>query len=644
MAFPTRPDDDEEDPAMITFPSMNTMADLAAVRLETTGMPGTPGVPGTPLATHSQEQPDTERIGDEIARLAAHLHAATYRLLLLIREFDEREGWGWGFRTCAEWLSWRTGIAPGAAREKVRVARALASLPQISEGMARGELSYSKVRALTRVATPENEGELLEVAQHGTAAHIERLVRAWRRVDRIEEAEGERERHQSRYLRLHAGEDGSYVIRGRLDPEVGALLEQALKWASEALYRREARAARDTEGSREGGGLGARGGDGREETTTGAQRRADAMGLLAERAMIAASEYPGPRPSWEEPGSPHDVPEPSPDDRVTVWEVLDRSRQDPEPWSNSHEPSSDHPGHLRDDPEPPPGEKGCTPTLGRADRFQVVLHVDAGALEEGSEDGPGILEESGLGVPAETSRRLACDASVVEMTHGSEGDVLSVGRKRRTIPPAIRRALEHRDRGCSFPGCGCRYTDAHHVVHWADGGETKLNNLVLLCRVHHRMVHEEGVRVELVECAGDASRGGGSRRWESGGEARFYRPDGRQIPVVPEPPLIPWDAVPLLVRNHEELGIEPDDWTATPLWHGETFDCSLALDMLRHTLARARQAKRTAVRSVPAETQGGGVAAETWAEPERMRLTLAERVGHSVGSGKRAGRGKTGKD
>ena len=132
--------------------------------------------------------------GDEIAELAAHIHAATYRLLVLIREFDQREGWNASFRTCAHWLSWRTGIALGSAREKVRVAHALERLPRLSAGMQSGELSYSKARALTRVATAENEEELIDFARHGTASHIEKIVRAWRRVDRLEDQWQERER------------------------------------------------------------------------------------------------------------------------------------------------------------------------------------------------------------------------------------------------------------------------------------------------------------------------------------------------------------------------------------------------------------------------------------------------------------------
>src|ERR1051325_7258764 len=116
---------------------------------------------------------ELERRGDEIAELAAHLDAATARLLDLIREFDARGGWGNGFRSCAEWLSWRVGLAPGAAREKVRVARALGTLPRIAAALAQGDVSYSKVREITRVATPETEERLLAVARAGTAAHVE---------------------------------------------------------------------------------------------------------------------------------------------------------------------------------------------------------------------------------------------------------------------------------------------------------------------------------------------------------------------------------------------------------------------------------------------------------------------------------------
>src|SRR5207302_3621123 len=172
------------------------------------------------------------------AELSAHLDAATARLLDLIRAFDARGGWGSGFRSCAAWLTWRVGLDPRAARERVRVARALGTLPRLSLALARGELSYSKVRALTRVATVETEERLLAVGRAGTAEHVERIVRAWRRVDRKAEAEETTRRHRSRALHVYQGDDGMVVIRGRLEPEVGAVLIQALTAAREALYQK----------------------------------------------------------------------------------------------------------------------------------------------------------------------------------------------------------------------------------------------------------------------------------------------------------------------------------------------------------------------------------------------------------------------
>jgi hypothetical protein len=190
-------------------------------------------------ADRPQPATDIERLGDRIAEIAAHLHAATYQLLTLLREFDEREGWsGGGFLSCAHWLSWRTGIGAGAAREKVRVARALAALPNVGDAMRRGRLSFAKVRAITRVATPENEAQLLEVACTATAAQLEKIVRAWRRVDRLEELEQEQDRHAQRHLNIFIDDDGSYVVRGRLDPEVGAVLMRAMEAAERGMMGR----------------------------------------------------------------------------------------------------------------------------------------------------------------------------------------------------------------------------------------------------------------------------------------------------------------------------------------------------------------------------------------------------------------------
>ena len=159
-----------------------------------------------------------ERIGDAIAELSTHLDAASARLLDLIRDFDARGGWNTGFRSCAEWLSWRVGLDLGAAREKVRVARALPALPRLAQALARGELSYAKVRALTRVATPDIEARLLAIGRAGTAGHVERIVRGWRRMDRKAEKDEVRRQHASRALHVYPNDDGTTTIRGRLSP------------------------------------------------------------------------------------------------------------------------------------------------------------------------------------------------------------------------------------------------------------------------------------------------------------------------------------------------------------------------------------------------------------------------------------------
>jgi hypothetical protein len=212
----------------------------------------------------------TDRLGDEIAELSAHLDAAIARLLDLIRDFDARGGWGNGFRSCAEWLSWRVGLDRGTARERVRVARALGTLPRLAEALARGELSYAKVRALTRVATPDTEERLLAVGRAGTAEHVERIVRGWRRVDKKAEAMESAKRHAGRAVHLYQDEDGMVVIRARLEPEVGAVVRHALDAAREALYHVPA---------------GTSPADVSAEPPTMAQQQADALGLLAETVL-----------------------------------------------------------------------------------------------------------------------------------------------------------------------------------------------------------------------------------------------------------------------------------------------------------------------------------------------------------------------
>ena len=457
----------------------------------TSGQPATsklvPTAPArvTPIPTGFN--PDLDPLGDEIALLCAHITAATYRLLCLLRVYDAEERWQ-GFRSCAHWLSWRTGLSLGPAREKVRVARCLPSLSLIPEAFATGEISYSKVRALTRIANPDNEAKLLDFARHGTTAHVERMVRHWRQLDRSDASEVVRA--DRRGLSVWLGDDGSYEVRGRLNPEVGTLLLKALEAAEARLYRAE-RSGRT------------------EHLTTPVQRRADALGLWLEERV-------------------------QPQVQLVVHS------------------------------------------------FKGEEHPKQGEQEEREQEvSAPLVTEEGSSVSAETSSRLACDAEVVPIARAENGSVLDVGRRRRTVGWRLRKALEARDGGCRFPGCDSRArTHAHHITPWAEGGETAMNNLVLLCPFHHRAVHEGGWRVEMDE-------------W---GAPRFRNPLRTPVPVVPASPdiggLVPRAAAaarPMssqafpassaqdfgLGRWHGQDGI--DAWTGDSLWTGERIDWGYAM-------------------------------------------------------------------
>jgi 5-methylcytosine-specific restriction endonuclease McrA len=301
---------------------------------------------------------------------------------------------------------------------------------------------------------------------------------------------------------VYQDEDGMVVVRGRLEPEVGALVMQALAFARESLYQRARVRARASAGF----------GDVSAETPPVAQQQADALALLAETALHHGLD----------PGTP-------------------------------------------------------------GERYQVVVHVDAQVLADPDQPGQSVLE-GGTRVSAETSRRLACDASRVVMRHDDEGRLLEIGARTRTIPPALRRALHHRDGGCRFPGCGVRFTQGHHLRHWAQGGPTTLSNLALLCRRHHRAVHEEGYQVARLP----------------DGALQFRRPDGRPLPEVPPPATVPRDPITVLRVCHEANGLRINARTGCAGWLGERLDVGWAIDVL-HPLAQSS-------RPCPSSEQGSAVA------------------------------------
>ena len=425
--------------------------------------------PITPAATDAApSELSADALVTEICTLAGQLASAMCRWLLLLAELDRRGEWSDGAtKTCADWLSWRCSIMPATAREHLRVARRLVELPLVTRSFASGALSYSKVRAITRVAEPATEEQLVLLAEHASGAVLERLVRGYRRSAAacLESAEIA---HERRYLRWEWAEDGSLRFRGRLPPDDGALLLAALQ-----------RAESGSEGQEDDNMANVAEGEHEDTATRYRNRSADALVTVA-RASLSA-------------------------ERSSV--------------------------------------------AGVADPCQVVVHVDAETLAADDvvertdlDNGPSLLPE--------TVRRLACDASIVRIIE-RDGRPLTVGRRTRTVSPALRRALHSLDRACRFPGCShTRFLHAHHVKHWARGGNTDISNLVMLCSHHHRLVHEGDYGVELTDLrdgpeAADPRRGapGAQRRGPRSTRARrvgsssprgpalrFLRPDGSVIP------------------------------------------------------------------------------------------------------------------
>jgi len=435
-------------------------------------------------------------VEDRILELSAHMEAAEHERLRLLFDFDRMEGWTLsGFRSAAEWYAHRVGTDRATAREKVRVARALHELPLLSARFRQGGLTYSHVRALTRVATPRDEDEILEAVEGMSVAQVERFVRGWRADSSEEMLERDQARHEARGLSIVPELDGTYTLRGCLTPEQGALLRQAIDAFSDHLFReawpgqvlaaqvelpREVLEGRARlPGDRRSAARARR--DAEEEA---ARRRADALVLLAEVALSTEGAQKGEdAPTTEREESPEvaiDAGKPSP--RRSIPSSGPRTRTLPRS------------------------------SLG-AGRYQVMLHVEPAVLRaDDPTRGSGRSHlEDGVRVSHETSRRIACDASVVSVHLDSDGNLLNLGHARRVVSPAMRRALDLRDgRCCRFPGCTSPYTEAHHLKHWADGGETSLENCFSLCRTHHRLVHEGRWQVKSL----------------GGGHLRFLGPRG----------------------------------------------------------------------------------------------------------------------
>ena len=369
----------------------------------------------TPTNSPIDHHLDIDELDRAIVNLSARINVASYELLVLIRRFDERAGWlKWGLSNCADWLHWRCDLSLSAAREKIRVAHALKTLPAIASSFSSGELSYSKVRALTRVARPDNEDTLKAFALQTTAARVEERCRELRCGTAASITEANRT-HAKRSLRIHRDlSRGTMTITVELPLEAGELIDKALDRARES------------------------------NTSAGPEFAEESWAVQQAHALVTMAK-----------------------------------------------------SYLT-------GQRDAS--TASSENYQVTVHVDRSALSEG---------HGRSGLPIESVRRLCCDSDTVVIVEGEDGEPLNVGRKTRTVPTAIKRALRSRDKGCVFPGCTHRrFVDAHHIQHWSAGGETSLDNLLLLCTRHHRLVHEG--RFAIAKDYLD--------RWY------FKRPDGQPVP------------------------------------------------------------------------------------------------------------------
>lgn len=468
----------------------------------------------TGVSTPVKEMP-TEELEHQMLGLAGNIAAAMCTFLVLLGEFDVRDAYrSWEARSTAQWLNWRCGVGMSAAREQVRVARALRGLPLIRDEFGAGRLSYSKVRAMTRIAHVNNEEYLIYLAHWATAAQLESVVSRLRRsFPQIDDpdlcadldpaeldallAERERRAHQRRSVELSQNEDGDLVVvitipSGPEADSFEAVLDEFT----------ELQPARRDDGEWEPLG----------------RRRADAFLDIVSSARSESSSAAG--------GA-----------EVVV--------------------------NLQLTPVEAPevgGSLGFEVIAGRPDG------VDA-ALAAGFTASP-VTTLNGTALSTEMLGRLIDDATlrrVVELVADQAGDDAAsggvhredLGRTRRFPNRALRRRLEERDRGaCRFPGCGARHRlHAHHIVFWEHGGSTDLSNLILLCHKHHRAVHDRGWTLT-----------------GTGDDPVFTRPDCQTVPAGS--PSMSGSSSELLAMHREQgLHIEPDG--AGSWWLGEQIDWAM---------------------------------------------------------------------
>ena len=552
---------------------------------------------------------------EEIISLAKHMNQDEYRFLVMVREFDIRQGWrAYQFNNCAEWLNMKCGISPGTAREKVRVALALLDLPQCSEGFAKGELSYSKVRAMTRAANVFNEATLVDYALKATAHQVEEHCRRLRNADRRQSTPDARRAWQARSLKRTCHPDGMMSIYVELPREQGELVMKALEMAMAAAAGDTADeayqmyAAADVAGQGDkvndkvGDAVGHTGNTadqaikaGQSHTTGKADVKAgDAVsqtGDTADQAIKAGQLHAAGKArvkagdtvsqtgdkadqaikagqlhvagkarvkagdTVSQTGDTADQANKAGQAHAAEKAAVDKAGQADGSSQTQAENQQSNAFFARQADALVAVARGYLSGTGgekqaKSDNYQVVVHVDAAALQDkgGKSD-----------LPVESVRRIACDADLVAVTRDAKGNLLNLGRKHRVVSPQLKRALLARDKCCTYPSCSHeQFLEAHHVMHWADGGETSLDNTRLICNRHHRLLHEGGFTIHK----------------NFAGEWYFRTAEGKVLPEAPVYKPVEYDSSRDEILEDPNKVKEPRAQLVAPMYKPEGYDAS----------------------------------------------------------------------
>jgi 5-methylcytosine-specific restriction endonuclease McrA len=504
------------------------------------------------------------RLEEQICELAGHLAAATCRFLVLLGDFDERQGWAaWDMPSCAAWLSWKCQLSSGTAREHVRVARAIRGLPVIRGEFAAGRLSYAKARALTRIATPETEAGLAELAGPMTANQLERFARAHRTVTSADDAAA----RVRRRLAYRLEEDGSLSVTLHLPPLDGAVLLQALRAANNDLEHPHERLEHPHKHEDTAAQAGVPASPAVSAETSRAQ--APACSSLADALVAVAESFLSGKAATAANPDVYQVIV-----HVSADALADGTAADGTAAAGGNPQAAGVPGGVPAETGVPGGVPaetgvpgGVPAETGVPGGVPAETGVPGGVPAETGVPGgvpatppgpagPGRCHvEDGLAISVTTAQMITCEATLSWMRHDRDGTLLDVGRRRRRPGAALRRAARERDNcRCRFPGCESRRVDLHHIQYWRNGGRTSLKNLVSLCRRHHQLVHDRGYIIAAAPAGGFT----------------FTRPDGTTVPASPALP-----GTGATITGCHDAGITPE--TIIPAWYGERLDLDYAI-------------------------------------------------------------------